>query len=66
VPCIYPPSKVRKAVFGYGGTDKDRIVKIVRALEEDGAINGKTLDDHNQCDAWAVAQHIRRLHGEGY
>jgi Holliday junction resolvasome RuvABC endonuclease subunit len=60
VPYVYPPTTVRKSVFGYGGSDKKRIKAIVDKLEEDGVFGVFRFGDHNTRDAWAVAEHARR------
>jgi len=59
VPVVYPPTKVRKTVFGYGGSDKKRIKVIVDKLEEQGVFGDFKFEDHNQRDAWAVAEYAR-------
>lgn len=60
VPVVYPPKTVRKVVFGYGGSDKKRIKQIVDLLERDGMFGDFRFEDHNQRDAWAVAEYAKR------
>jgi len=64
-PVIVPTKKARKVVLGYGGGDKKRIQSCVGTMMEAGVIpGGERLRDHNQIDAWVVAEFVRRRHGK--
>jgi Holliday junction resolvasome RuvABC endonuclease subunit len=65
-PMVVAPATARKMVLDYGASDKKRIEKIVKKLEEQGLIKIGALGDHNQRDAWVLAQCGRRVHGSRY
>jgi len=60
---IVAPAAVKKEVFGHGSLDKKEIKTVVDTLRRDGVIQGAMLENHNERDAWAIAQYVRRRHG---
>ena len=63
--CIYimSPSSMKKEVFGRGDLDKKEIKVVVDTLRRDQVITGVQLSNHNERDAWAIAQYVRRKNG---
>ena len=62
-PMVVAPKKARKVVLDDGAADKKKIGKIVRTLERHGVMEVEALGDHNQRDAWVLAEYARRVHG---
>ncbi len=62
-PFIMAPSAVKKEIFDHGAMDKKKIKTVVETLRRDGVIQGVELANHNERDAWAIAQYVRRRHG---
>lgn len=60
---IMAPTSVKKEIFDHGAMDKKKIKTVVETLRRDGVIQGAALDNHNERDAWAIAQYVRRRHG---
>jgi len=65
-PMVVPCKKARKIVLDDGAADKKKIEKIIRKLELEGVMRIEALGDHNQRDAWVLAEYVRRVHGTRY
>lgn len=65
IPVIVPPKRARKVVLGYGGHDKKRVQAAAKKMMDADVIpGGARLMDHNQIDAYIIAEFVRRRHGQ--